>query len=181
MGHLAHRKLAKISASVGETRLMAFSLGFTRVIISSHPETAREILCSPAFSNRPVKESARLLMFERAIGFAPSGEYWRHLRRIAANYMFSPRRIAALEGLRQRIADEMVVRVWNEMEVKAVVELRGILQNGSLSSVVESVFGRSLYLEGEELSSMVKEGYDLIAKFNWDDYFPLGFFLDVWM
>ncbi|KAJ4972517.1 hypothetical protein NE237_005691 [Protea cynaroides] len=175
LGRLGHRKLAELSTSLGATRLMAFSMGLTRVVISSHPDTAREILCGSAFSDRPTKESARLLMFERAIGFAPSGEYWRHLRRIANNHMFSPRRIAGLEGVRRRIAGEMLERVWKEMEWRGFVELRGIVQKGSLDNVVESLFGRSMCLEGEELSLMVKEGYGLIAKFNWEDYFSLGF------
>ncbi|XP_042503248.1 cytochrome P450 78A5-like [Macadamia integrifolia] len=177
LGRLSHRKLADLSASLGATRLMAFSMGPTRVVISSHPDTAKEILSGSAFSDRPTKESAKLLMFERAIGFAPSGEYWRRLRRIAANHMFSPRRISALEGLRQRIADEMVERVWKKMEGSGFVELRGIVQKGSLDNVVESLFGRSLGLKGkeEEMSLMVKEGYELIEKFNWEDYFPLGF------
>ncbi|OMO60489.1 Cytochrome P450 [Corchorus capsularis] len=157
MGSLAHRKLANLAVSLGATRLMALSLGTTRLIISSHPETAREILSGSSFSDRPIKESARLLMFERAIGFAPSGKYWRHLRRIAANHMFSPRRISCLEGLRRRVADEMAAEVRRAMEEKGVVELRKILQKGSLSNIIESVFGCSLEKE-EELGLMVKEG-----------------------
>ncbi|XXG49882.1 hypothetical protein AAC387_Pa02g3934 [Persea americana] len=175
MGPLAHRKLAEISASLDTKRLMALSLGSTRLIISSDPETAKEILCGHAFSDRPTKEAARALMFERAIGFAPSGEYWRHLRRIAAANMFSPKRIASLEGLRQRVAGEILGGLCREMEERGVVEVRTMLQKGSLKSVVGSVFGASMSLDGEELRLMVKEGYDLIAKFNWGDYFPLGF------
>ncbi|KAE8698914.1 CTD small phosphatase-like protein 2-like [Hibiscus syriacus] len=133
MGTLANRKLADAAASLGATRFMAFSLGTTRVIISSHPETAWEILSGPSFSDRPIKESARSSMFESAIGFAPSGKYWRHLRRLAANHMFSPRRIASLEPLRQRVADEMAAEVQKEMKDKGFVELRGILQKGSLN------------------------------------------------
>lgn len=177
MAALAHRRLAAMAASRGATRLMAFSLGATRAIISSHPETAKEILCGSSFSDRPIKASARLLMFERAIGFAPSGNYWRHLRRIAANYMFSPRRISSLEPLRQSVANQMLGGVWKEMEERGVVELRGIFQRGSLSNILESVFGSScgLNLEREELGRMVREGYELIAKFNWEDYLPLRF------
>ncbi|KAM4109488.1 hypothetical protein ACB094_03G122900 [Castanea mollissima] len=175
MGALAHRKLADMASSYGATRLMAFSLGTTRAIISSHPDTAKEILCGSSFSDRPVKVSARLLMFERAIGFAPYDNYWRHLRRLAANYMFSPRRISSLEGLRQRVANEMLGGVLKEMELRGAVELRGILQKGSLSNILESVFGSCVELEREELGDMVREGYDLIAKYNWEDYFPLRF------
>lgn len=173
MGSLAHRKLAAMAASLGATRLMAFSLGATRVIISSHPDTAREILSGSSFSDRPIKESARSLMFERAIGFAPSGKYWRHLRRIAANHMFSPKRISGLEELRQRLANEMLVKVREDMEKRGVVILREILEKGSLSNILESVFGRCESVEREELGFMVKEGYELIAKFNWEDYFPV--------
>uniref|UniRef100_A0A803PHV8 Cytochrome P450 n=1 Tax=Cannabis sativa TaxID=3483 RepID=A0A803PHV8_CANSA len=179
MGPLAHRKLANLAASFDAKRVMALSLGFTPVIISSHPETAKEILGGSSFTDRPIKDSARLLMFERAIGFAPAGTYWRHLRRVAAVHMFSPRRIATLEGLRQRVADEMLARVGQEMDERGVVVgLRGILQKGSLTNVLESVFGSRLGLEnqaGQRLGDMVNEGYELISKFNLEDYFPLKF------
>lgn len=175
MGSLAHRKLATMAASLGCTRLMALSLGTTPVIISSHPETAKEILSSPSFSDRPIKASARLLMFERAIGFAPHGIYWRHLRRISANHMFSPRRISSLEGVRQCLADVMSENLLKEMKGRGgVVELRGILQGVSLKNMLESVFGSNLGSEGEVLGLMVREGYELISAFNLEDYFPLG-------
>ncbi|XVE92135.1 hypothetical protein REPUB_Repub01dG0071000 [Reevesia pubescens] len=176
MGSLAHRNLASMAASLGATKLMTFSLGTTRVIISSHPDTAREILSGSSFSDRPIKESARLLMFERAIGFASSGKYWRLLRRISANHMFSPRRISCLELLRQQVADEMLVEVRKGMEDKGLVELRGILQKGSLINILDSVFGSYVCSDiREELGLMVKEGYELITIFNWEDYFPLRF------
>lgn len=174
MGSLAHRKLATMATSLGCTRLMALSLGTTPMIISSHPETAKQILCSPSFSDRPIKASARLLMFERAIGFAPHGTYWRHLRRIAASYMFSPRRISSLEEVRQCLADAMLENVSKEMKSRGVVELRGILLGVSLKNMLESVFGSNLGSEGEKLGLMVREGYELISEFNLEDYFPLG-------
>ncbi|KAG6791318.1 hypothetical protein POTOM_000435 [Populus tomentosa] len=175
MGSLAHRKLASMATSLGAKKLMAFSLGTTRVIISSHPDTAREILCGSSFADRPVKESARLLMFERAIGFAPSGDYWRHLRRIAANHMFSPRKISGLEPLRQRLANEMLAEVSGEMRERRAVVLRGILQKSSLSNVLESVLGSDAHVKREELGFMAQEGFDLVSRFNLEDYFPLRF------
>lgn len=176
MGSLAHRKLAAMATSLNSKRLMCLSLGTNRVVISSHPETAREILCGSSFSDRPVKESARVLMFERAIGFAPYGTYWRHLRKVATTHMFSPRSISGFEGLRKRVGCEMVMKTKKEMEEKGVVEVRGILNEGSLSNVLESVFGSGMRSETKEvLGDMVKEGYELIAEFNWGDYFPFKF------
>ncbi|KAH7856979.1 hypothetical protein Vadar_007586 [Vaccinium darrowii] len=176
MGVHAHRNLASMATSFLATRLMAFSLGNTPVIISSHPDTAKEILSGSSFSDRPINDTARLMMFDRAIGFSPSGPYWRHLRRIATNYMFCPKRVSSLEGLRQKVSDQMVVRVCKQMADAKVVAVRELLQKGSLSHMVESVFGGSLgNSQGEELGLMVKEGYDLIAKFNLGDYFGVGF------
>lgn len=176
LGPLAHQKLAIMASTFRAKGLMAYSLGSTRVIISSHPETAKEILSGNSFSDRPIKDSARLLMFERAIGFSPSGDYWRNLRRMAANNMFSPRRIACLEGLRQAVASEMIQGVSKAMNFRNVVEVRGILQKGASRNMMESVFGTSGFgSEGEELGVLVKQGYGLISEFNWADYFSLGF------
>ncbi|GKD80185.1 cytochrome P450 78A5-like protein [Tanacetum coccineum] len=144
---------------------MAYSLGSTRVVITSHPETAKKILSGSAFSDRPIKESANLLMFERVIGFAPPGKYWRHLRRIAANHMFSPRSVSSLECLRHHVCDNRIEKVSKEMSEKRIVDLRGILQKGSLRNIIESVFGSGLGLRvEEELGFMVKEGYELIGQ-----------------
>lgn len=179
MGPLAHRKLARLSKSCDADHLLYLSLGVQPVVISSHPDTARQILSGSAFSDRPTKISARSLMFERAIGFAPSGQYWRHLRRLAATHMFSPRRIAAMEGLRSCVADKMMEEVMMEMEVEGMVRLRGVLQKGSLESIIGSVFGSELSREDKQvLVEMVNEGYELIGRFNWEDHFPLGGLLD---
>lgn len=183
---VAHTKLAKLAESLGARRLMALSVGGTRVVISSHPDVAREILNSSCFADRPVKESAYRLMFHRAIGFAPYGEYWRHLRRIAATHLFSPKRIAAFEGQRQIIADSMLHDINSSMSAAGgTVRVREIFQRGSLNNVMGSVFGRSYdFLDNDswdarEVRSMVKEGYELLGMFNWADHIPLLRFLDM--
>uniref|UniRef100_A0A803NEL1 Cytochrome P450 n=1 Tax=Chenopodium quinoa TaxID=63459 RepID=A0A803NEL1_CHEQI len=44
----------------------------TRFVIASEPETAKEILNSSEFADRPIKESAYELLFNRAMGLHPS-------------------------------------------------------------------------------------------------------------
>ncbi|GMP33253.1 hypothetical protein CsSME_00006662 [Camellia sinensis var. sinensis] len=100
-GSLTHRVLAKLSKTCKAVPLMAFSIGFTRLVISSQPDTAKDILSSSAFADRPVKESTYELLFHRAMGFAPYGEYWRDLWRISATHLFSPKRLASFGGFRR--------------------------------------------------------------------------------
>ncbi|KAL5219434.1 hypothetical protein ABZP36_020118 [Zizania latifolia] len=179
-----HRALASVAASRGATRLMAFSVGLTRFVVAGHPDMAREILTGAAFVDRPVKEAAAELMFHRAMGFAPHGEYWRRLRRLASAHAFSPRRISGrLAECRRAIGEEMVRRVGLAMARDGVVGVRRLLHLASLDNVMASVFGVSLGELGEgsvsELEKMVKEGYDLLGTFNWGDHVPLLRLLDV--
>ncbi|CDY42441.1 BnaC02g22670D [Brassica napus] len=70
---LTHRILASIANSCNAKALMAFSIGSARFVITSEPETAKELLNSSAFADMPVKESAYELLFHRSMGFAPFG------------------------------------------------------------------------------------------------------------
>ncbi|KAI5330272.1 hypothetical protein L3X38_029670 [Prunus dulcis] len=186
-GSLTHRVLAKLAETSKAKPLMAFSVGFTRFVISSHPDTAKELLNSSAFADRPIKESAYELLFHKAMGFAPFGEYWRNLRRISATHLFSPKRIASFGLFRENIGHKMVEEMKALMERAGEVEVRKVLHFGSLNNVMMSVFGRSYEFgegcendgEAHELEELVSEGYELLGIFNWSDHFPLLGLLDL--
>ncbi|GLJ48321.1 hypothetical protein SUGI_1020100 [Cryptomeria japonica] len=57
-GH-AHRKLAHLAYIHKAKKLMVFSLGSTRAVITSDSEVARELLSSPNFADRPLKQSEK--------------------------------------------------------------------------------------------------------------------------
>ncbi|KAI3463822.1 hypothetical protein Pfo_020485 [Paulownia fortunei] len=181
---LTHRILFKLSQRYKAKSLMAFSVGFTRFIISSSPATAKEILNSSAFADRPVKESAYELLFHRAMGFAPYGEYWRNLRRISATHLFSPKRVACFGEFRREIGLKMMEEIMLKMEKNCEVEVKNVLHFGSLNNVMMSVFGKCYDFSGEngdgvELEGLVKEGYELLGIFNWSDHFPFLGWLDL--
>ncbi|KAL4197683.1 hypothetical protein AMTRI_Chr04g252330 [Amborella trichopoda] len=181
---LAHRTLAGMAKVHKATELMAFSLGSTPVVVASEPVTAREILTSPNFADRPVKKSAKTLLFERAIGFAPNGTYWRMLRGIAASHLFAPRRVAAHEPGRQADCAAMLSAMARDQACDGAVTIRPHLQDAALNNIMGSVFGKRLDLEKEnrevqELKEMVREGFELLGAFNFSDYLPfLGWFYD---
>ncbi|KAJ9670865.1 hypothetical protein PVL29_027043 [Vitis rotundifolia] len=181
---LAHRSLASMAVSRGATQLMAFSLGSTPVVVASDPHTAREILTSPHFADRPIKQSAKSLMFSRAIGFAPNGAHWRLLRRIASSHLFAPKRIAAHEAGRQLDCAAMLCSIADEQTLHGAVCLRKHLQAAALNNIMGSVFGKRYdpthdSNELNELRAMVKEGFELLGAFNWSDYLPwLSYFYD---
>ncbi|KAL3529654.1 hypothetical protein ACH5RR_008976 [Cinchona calisaya] len=184
-GNLTHRVLEKVSKTFRAEILMAFSVGFTRFIISSNPETAKEILNSSAFADRPVKESAYELLFHRAMGFAPFGEYWRNLRRISASHLFSPKSISCSGIFRRDVGVKMLQEIKGLMERNGDVEVKKVLHFGSLNNVMMCVFGKCYDFTGKngrdgfELEGLVSEGYELLGIFNWTDHFPVLGWLDM--
>ncbi|KAB1999012.1 hypothetical protein ES319_D12G131000v1 [Gossypium barbadense] len=173
---LAHHRIATIAETCKAKRLMAFSLGDTRVIVTCNPEVAKEILNSSVFADRPVKESAYRLMFNRAIGFAPYGVYWRTLRRIAATHLFCPKQIKNSEEQRRFIADELVNLFGRHGHERSFI-VREVVKRASLNNMMVSIFGRKYKLdcdnnEVDELRGLVEEGYDLLGTLNWSDHLP---------
>ncbi|XP_065858476.1 cytochrome P450 78A9-like [Euphorbia lathyris] len=174
MTKLAHHKLAAAASVFNAKNLMAFSVGESRFIVTSNPDVAKEMLNSSVFADRPVKESAYGLMFNRAIGFAPYGVYWRTLRRIAATHLFSPKQISSSEKQREDIGFQMVSLIACR---KGDFGIRDIVKTASLHNMMCSVFGRRYEIgnrnaETEELKELVDEGYDLLGKLNLSDHLP---------
>ncbi|KAM0825069.1 hypothetical protein ACQ4PT_069808 [Festuca glaucescens] len=182
---VAHRVMSTLSRSVqGGAALMSFSVGLTRFVVSSQPDTAREILVNPAFGDRPVKDAARHLLFHRAMGFAPSGDaHWRALRRLAAAHLFGPRRVAASAPQRASIGARMLGDVASLMARHGEVAPRWFLHAASFNHVMSVVFGKRYddfaSQEGTTVEEMVNEGYDLLGTFNWADHLPLLKWLDL--
>ncbi|GAB4844634.1 hypothetical protein Ancab_038036 [Ancistrocladus abbreviatus] len=176
MTKLAHHKIAAMANHCGAQRLMAFSLGESRVIVTCNPDVAKEILNSSVFADRPIKESAYGLMFNRAIGFAPFGVYWRTLRRIASTHMFCPKQIKASETQRAEIAAQMVA-LFGKRDKGGSFRVREVVKRASLNNMMWSVFGRGYNSleeepnrEAEELRELVDEGYELLGTLNWCDH-----------
>uniref|UniRef100_A0A1D1XP14 Cytochrome P450 78A3 n=2 Tax=Anthurium amnicola TaxID=1678845 RepID=A0A1D1XP14_9ARAE len=190
MSTLAHRRLASAAEVFDARRLMAFSLGETRAVVTGDPDVAKEILSSAAFADRPLKESAYGLMFHQAIGFAPYGVYWRTLRRIAATHLFCPKQVALAAPKRAHIAAQMVGSLASAVEGEAV-RVRDVLKQASLNNIMWSVFGREYdittspgigshdHQESRELRQLVEEGYDLLGKVNFSDHLPFLGVLDL--
>ncbi|KAF7814192.1 cytochrome P450 78A7-like [Senna tora] len=167
---MAHRSLASLAWARPTTHhLMAFTLGFaTLLVVASHPTTVREILTSPHFADRPLKQSAKSLMFSRAIGFAPNGTYWRLLRRIASSHLFSPRRIIAHEPGCQLECAAMLRSIATQQKLHRGVTLRKHLQAADLNNIMSSVFGKRYEPsmeshELDELRDMIREGFELLG------------------
>ncbi|XP_016694267.1 cytochrome P450 78A5-like [Gossypium hirsutum] len=170
-GATPNRALAKLAKTIKAVKLMAFSVGFARFIVSNDLETARDILDNnnSAFAYRPVKEPAYELLFHRAMGFAV--EYWLVLEELEA-YLSHPfvqsKRITGFEGFRRETGVKMVEELKCLMEAKGEVLTGRVLHFGSLNNVMATVFGKKYDFEkpgeGFELEGLVSENCAEVAE-----------------
>ncbi|PNT78256.1 hypothetical protein BRADI_1g76120v3 [Brachypodium distachyon] len=115
------------------------------------------------------------------------GPYWRALRRVASAHLFAPRQVDAFAPYRARVAEDVVAALRHAGNGNGVVNVRGVLRRASLYYIMRFVFGKEYDVsssmpasgkkekdqrEVEELLEMVHEGYELVGKENWCDYFP---------
>nr|AVQ09750.1 cytochrome P450-4 [Plagiochasma appendiculatum] len=189
MQGLAHRKLAKLAKLHHAEKLMAFSVGCTRVVVTSDPDIAAEMLRGQSFQERPLKQAAEMLLFDRAMGFAAPGPYWLRLRRIAATCLFCPRQISANSSARQFEASRMLEAISDAAGISCSrgtnlpVKLRSFLQRAAVNNMTRIVFGKRYEFGAspvaEELEGMIRECFEALGAFNYADHFPGLRFLEM--
>lgn len=181
-----HRNLAyhAWNGGISTRSLMAVSVGTSRIVLTSDPKVAKEILRSAVFAERPMKQAAVELTFARAIGFACQGPYWRHLRQIAATRLFSHTQISANYESLQTETSRMLLSMASHASSEhssthpGVLCLRPFLQRAAVNNMMSIVFGKhfefaSACPEAESVEAMIREGFELLGDFNWADHLPL--------
>ncbi|GJN11308.1 hypothetical protein PR202_ga29489 [Eleusine coracana subsp. coracana] len=152
---VAHRTLPAMSSAInGDKAFIAFSVGFTRHIVVSQPDTTCAILLNPAFGDRPIKDAAHHLLFHRAMGFA-------------ASHMFSPCQVATSAPHSAAIGADMVPDIANIMARNGEVTMRCVLHAMSLNHIMITMFGKRYNFttqEGMLLDEMVAEGREATGR-----------------
>nr|QNS29938.1 cytochrome P450 [Nothapodytes nimmoniana] len=99
--NLFHHILGAMADKYGS--IFCIRLGFCRVVVISSQEVAKECFTvnDKNFSTRPRFLSAELMAYDHAVfGFAPYGQYWRHIRKLAITELLSNHRLEMLRYVR---------------------------------------------------------------------------------
>ena len=172
---LPHRSLQHLSDEHGP--LMFLQLGSIPALVISSADIAREIFKTHdrVFSGRPVLYATKKLTYNlSAVSFAPYGEYWREVRKIATLELFSAKRVQSFQAVR----DEEVALMLDSIAVSSgpvnLSELTLLLANNIVCRVA---FGKK-YDCGEDkskksrLHETLRETQELFGGFCIADFFP---------
>lgn len=181
LGKLPHRSLKELSKKHGD--LMLLQLGSVPTLIVSTADMAREIFKSHdlAFSGRPSFYVGKKMTYNSSnISFAPYGEYWRQVRKIAVLELLTAKRVQSFGRIRDEEVALMIRRVSDHDQLDTnPVDLSSLAYSLTNNVVCRAAFGTlSPDDHGNSDGKMRKfqkillEVQHLVAEVNVADYFP---------
>jgi cytochrome P450 len=172
-GQLPHRAMRDLARRHGPAMLLR--LGEVPTLVVSSREGAREVMKThdTTFATRPLSATMRVITNGgRDIVFAPYGDYWRQLRKIAVTELFTARRVLSFRAIRE----EEVAAVLREVGEAAaaehpVVEMHALLSALVADSTVRAVMGDRCK-ERDAFLRELERSMNLAAGFNPADLWP---------
>nr|QWK52368.1 cytochrome P450 71B5-1 [Isatis tinctoria] len=185
LGRFLHKSLHKISHEYGPLMLLHF--GVVPVIIVSSKEGAEEVLkihdletCS-----RPKTVATGLFTYNfKDIGFAPYGENWREMRKIAVLELFSPKKLKSFRYIREEESELLVKKVSDSAHTKPTspVDLRKVIFSFAASIICRLAFGQNFhecdFVDMERVEELVLESETNLGSLAFADFFPAGWIID---
>ncbi|WOG89178.1 hypothetical protein DCAR_0208414 [Daucus carota subsp. sativus] len=171
-----HRSFHHLSKKYGS--LMFLQLGSVPTLVVSSAAMAREIFKKhdSVFSSRPVLCVPEKIAYKSStISFAPYGEYWRQIRKIALAELLSAKRVQSFKGVRGQEVASMIKTVADSSPNQInLSELMLLLANNIVLRVVFSMKGNGYGEENakSEFDEILHETQHLLGMVNIADYFP---------
>ncbi|CAI0455508.1 unnamed protein product [Linum tenue] len=140
---LPHRRLRELAEKHGR-HVMHLQLGELSNIVISSPEAARQVLKlhDHAFSSRPYLLAGDILFYgTKGIGFTPTGDHWRHMRKICVAELLSPKRVLSFRPIRESEASKLVGLVRSRSAAGGGIDVTRLLASASSSFTFRTAFG----------------------------------------
>ncbi|KAE8679886.1 putative Cytochrome P450 [Hibiscus syriacus] len=173
--------------------IFTIKMGVHRALIVSDHETAKECLTinDKAFASRPSTLSMELLIYNRAMfGFAPYGNHWRQMRKLATIELLSNYRLDQLRHVRQseiKTSLKELYQLWDEKNDgsdNVLVEMKKWFANTTLNMILRMIVGKRIPSSGNDAESetwkkALKQFFELSGKFGISDALPYLRWLDI--
>uniref|UniRef100_A0A453T7D9 Uncharacterized protein n=1 Tax=Aegilops tauschii subsp. strangulata TaxID=200361 RepID=A0A453T7D9_AEGTS len=142
-GALPHRAMRDLARRHGWP-VMLLRLGEVPTLVVSSREGAREVMKThdAAFATRALSSTVRVLTNGgRDIVFAPYGEHWRQMRKIAVTELLTSRRVLSFRAIREEEVGAMLRSVASAAGNGDVIDMRARLSALVADSTLRAVIG----------------------------------------
>nr|XP_027099749.1 cytochrome P450 84A1-like [Coffea arabica] len=162
--------LAKLANQYGG--IFRVKLPFLNTVVVSSPDLARQVLQvqDNIFSNRPATIAISYLTYERAdMAFAQYGPMWRQMRKLCVMKLFSSKRAASWDAVRDEVDD--MIRVLDS-RAGLPVNLGKLFFRLSRKIIYRAAFGSRTPERQDEFIQILQEISTLLNAFNLADFIP---------
>lgn len=173
-GDLPHVSLQKLSNDYGP--LMFLQLGSLPTLVISSADVAKDIFKTHdlIFSGRPKLFAANQFSYDNSnITFAPYGEYWREIRKIAILELLSSKRVQSFQAVRNEEVEQMLEFIARSVEPINLSRLIFLLANNIVCRVT---FGKKFDSGADTGTSrfddLMREMQALMGESSIADFFP---------
>ncbi|KAK2663612.1 hypothetical protein Ddye_002186 [Dipteronia dyeriana] len=171
---LPHLSLERLSNQYDP--IMFLQLGSIPTLVISSADVARDIFKSHdvVFSGRPDLFAANKFSYGcKNISFAPYGDYWREVRKIAILELLSSKRVQTFHAVRSEEVDSMLQFIVQSSGPINLSRLTLLLAN---NIVCRATFGKKFDDGGDsgasKLESLMRETQALLGTSSVADFFP---------
>ncbi|ESQ32853.1 hypothetical protein EUTSA_v10004067mg [Eutrema salsugineum] len=185
LGELPHQSLWTLSKKYGP--VMFLKLGRVPTVVVSSSETAKQALkihdlhcCS-----RPSLVGPRDLSYNYLdIAFAPFDDYWKELRKICVQELFSAKRVHSIQPIKDEEVKKLIESVAESASQRSPVNLSQKFQGLTASVICKAAFGLSFQgtvLNNDRFHKLVHEAFLFLGSFCASDFFPNGGWIIDWL
>uniref|UniRef100_A0A0E0E468 Cytochrome P450 n=1 Tax=Oryza meridionalis TaxID=40149 RepID=A0A0E0E468_9ORYZ len=171
-GKLPHHAMRDLARRHGP--VMMLRLGEVPTLVVSSPEAAQEVLKThdTVFATRALSATVSAgTMGGRDIAFAPYGDRWRQLRKIAATELLSAPRVASFRSIREEEVAATLRTVAAAAADGRAVEMRAALCVVVADSTARAMVGESCQ-ERDAFLHEIDRSMELVSGFNPEDLWP---------
>ncbi|XP_019102095.1 PREDICTED: cytochrome P450 71B36-like, partial [Camelina sativa] len=185
LGELPHQSLWKLSKTYGPVMLLKF--GSIPTVVVSTSETAKQVLkvhdlhcCS-----RPTLAGPRALSYNYLdIAFSPFGDYWKELRRMCVQELFSVKRVHSFQPIKEEEVKKLIDTVSESASQGTPVNLSEKFTALTVSVICKSAFGVSFQgtvLDSDKFKKLILDTFLFLGSFSATDFFPNGGWIIDWL
>ncbi|CAA7061653.1 unnamed protein product [Microthlaspi erraticum] len=178
LGELPHQSLCRLSKKYGP--VMFLKLGTVPTVVVSSSETAKQALkvydlhcCS-----RPPLAGTRDLSYNYLdIAFSPFDDYWKELRKMCVQELFSAKRVHLIQPIKDEEVKRLIDSVSESASHKTPVNLSEKFLDLTVSVICKAAFGLSFHgtvLNTDRFDKLIREAFLFLGSFSASDFFPNG-------
>lgn len=179
VGRLPHISLRDLAAKHSRDGLMLLRLGAVPTLVISSPRAAQAVLRThdQVFASRAYSPVADILFYGSSdVAFAPYGEHWRQVKKIATTHLLTNKKVWAYRHAREQEVRLVMAKIRKAAAAAPgmAIDLSGLLNSFANDIVCHAVSGKFFREEGrnELFRELIEANSALMGGFNIEDYFP---------